>query len=287
MRSLLPGFAVRMVYRLEPDHTTWASRYYSGIITGQPIVFGLSIYGVIKALIVELAPLVLQSLLIYVASTDFNHKGDPLVSWWIIGLLPPAASSLAIQLISTIPGRLGHRFALLVWGAIYSAIGAGIIAAATYTAHGYGIFGRSGPFGIVMAVAWLLPVVPSLAIGFRGSPNGHVVFLLLSAALRVAPLILAVLPRSGYRTPFDNIHPVAFSASIGAISGGFVFLMACVPLYRCGQWVPAVWRPSRGDGTGGGGSSGGDGGGYGGDGGGGGGGDGGGGGGGGGGDGGC
>ncbi|OAR01754.1 hypothetical protein LLEC1_07489 [Akanthomyces lecanii] len=235
LRSLQPGFVVQLVRRFEANHRLWAVRYYFGPGTSSENVPGLSIVGYIGAVVAEMTPLVVQAVLIYVGSTNFDRDGNLLIQFWIIGLLPSAVTGLSIMLVSCLP-RPAWRMASVVFFLSFLALSASLIVASVFTARGYGVFKSKAPFGIVMAAAWLLHMVLSIVIGFQCSKGVHCIALLLAAALRVAPTILLAVPRGSYAIPYPGISATAFAISISVIAGGVVFALGATALVRCPVW---------------------------------------------------
>lgn len=238
LRSLQPGFVVQLIRRFELDHTLWAVRYYHGPGTSSERIARLSTAGWAGAICAEMAPLVVQAVLIYVGSTGFDRGGDLLVPFWIVGLLPSAVTGLSMMLASRLP-RSAWRAASLVFFLCFLALSASLIVAATFTVRGYGGLRHRAAFGIVMAAAWLLHMVLSVVVGFQCSKGVHCAALLLTAALRVAPMILLAVPPRGGRgrgMPYPGINALAFAIAVSVVAGGLVFVLAAAALVRCPVW---------------------------------------------------
>ncbi|ATY64021.1 hypothetical protein A9K55_004717 [Cordyceps militaris] len=235
LRSLQPGFVVQLIRRFEYNHKLWAVRYYFGPGTSSEYLPRLSAAGYIGAVLTEMTPLVIQAVLIYVGSTAFDQNGNLLIQFWIIGLLPSAVTGLCIMLTSCLP-RSAWRAASVVFFLSFLALTASLIVAAVFTASGYGPFKYKAVFGIVMAAAWLLHMVLSIVVGFQCSKGVHCIALLLTAALRVAPMILLAVPRGTHTMPYPGINPLAFSIAISVVAGGIVFALGATALVRCPVW---------------------------------------------------
>ncbi|KAM3529099.1 hypothetical protein MY4038_005565 [Beauveria bassiana] len=235
LRSLQPGFVVQLIRRFEFNHKLWAVRYYFGPRTSSEHVPRLSAAGYVGAVLAETTPLVIQAILIYVGSTNFDRHGNLLIQFWIIGLLPSSVTGLSMMLVSCLP-RSAWRVASLVFFLSFLALSTSLTVASAFTASGYGVFKWRAPFGIVMAAMWLLHMVLSIVVGFQCSKGVHCIALLLTAALRVAPMILLAVPRGAYTMPYPGVNTLAFSISISVIAGAVVFALGAAALVRCPVW---------------------------------------------------
>ncbi|KAM3514668.1 hypothetical protein MY11210_001639 [Beauveria gryllotalpidicola] len=235
LRSLQPGFVVQLIRRFELNHSLWAARYYFGPGTSSEHVPRLSAAGYAGAVLAETTPLVIQAILIYVGSTNFDGNGNLLIQFWIIGLLPSSVTGLSMMLVSCLP-RSAWRVASLVFFLSFLALSASLTVASAFTASGYGVFKWKGPFGIVMAAMWLLHMVLSIVVGFQCSKGVHCIALVLTAALRVAPMILLAVPRGAYSMPYPGVNALAFSISISVVAGGVVLALGAAALVRCPVW---------------------------------------------------
>lgn len=235
LRSLQPGVVVQFVRRFESNHKLWAVRYYFGPGTSDEHIPWLGVAGHIRAVLAEMTPIVIQAVLIYVGSTDFDRSGNLLIPFWLIGLLPSAVAGLSIMLASCLP-RSAWRLASVVFFLSFMALSASLIVASVFTVRGYGIFKSRAPFGIVMAAAWLLHMVLSIVVGFQCSKGVHCIVLLLTAALRVTPMILLAVPRGAYAIPYPGINALAFAIAVSVVGGGVVFALGATALVRCPVW---------------------------------------------------
>lgn len=249
LRSLQPGFVVRLIQRFEPNHRLWAVRYYFGPGTASEFDLALGLAGTLGAVLAETLPLAIQAVLIYVGSTDFDSDGRLLIQFWLIGLLPSAVSGLSILLASSLPGGGGgggnvmvvvepwrRTLATLVFLVCFCALSASLIVAAVFTAPGYGFIGTRAPYGIVMAAAWLFHVAPSISVGLQCNAVFHCIILLVAAALRVAPMVLLSVARGSYTMPYPGINALAFAIAVSVVAGGLVFALGAVAMIQCPVW---------------------------------------------------
>lgn len=236
LRAIQPGYVAAFSILRDPDPNAWVVVYYFG-----PDVEGRTRVGMrrwAKIIATESLVLPLQALLIYIGSTDFDKDGHMIPGWWIVGLVPATVtgiSLLALRMLGRSPGFSG---VMCLGFGIHLLAAVAITVPITVTAKSLGTFGSAGNLGGIIAVEWVMMIIPMAMCKCRNA-FVRVVFMLLPTVLRVGPFAIS-LTGSSKDFPYCSINGLPLFFAFLGIQWGFVFILACFGVARAEKMRPSV-----------------------------------------------
>jgi hypothetical protein len=229
LRCIQPGYLAIFAMIRSSDHRSWPALYYFGHDQQDHTKLGIWYWA--KIISVDVLPLGLQALLIYMGTTDFDKEGKLLPGWWVMGLMPPTMTGLYVIGLSFLP-YVPSLKAIVFGGVVFHAVAAtALIVPVAHTPKALGTYQTPATFGSIIAFQWFLMVSPMAMYRCPG-PAVHLVFVILATVLRGAPLAtaLGVSPKD---FPFCIDNLVALPILFGLVQCGGVFMLACFSSLRC------------------------------------------------------